>query len=145
VALIRHTDLVVTSLSRSLDFYRGLFSVLGWNEYTTVKGERGETIIYLGGPQGFQDGALGLRERLNRSHSPYDRYSVGLHHLAFNAPSRDDVDRCGDWLIRRGAAIESGPEEYYLLPYYAIFFYDPDDMKLEVVHMEPRKTAPGLP
>jgi catechol 2,3-dioxygenase-like lactoylglutathione lyase family enzyme len=135
VALIRHTDLVVDSLPRSLDFYRGLFSVLGWNEQTTVRGERGETITYLGGPNGFQDGALGLRERLSRSDCPYDRYSVGLHHLAFNAARRNDVDRCGEWLVTREAVIESGPEEYYRLPYYAIFFYDPDGIKLEVVHM----------
>jgi len=35
--------------------------------------------------------------------------------------------RSNDW------EIESGPEEYYGIDYYAVFFYDPDGMKLEVV------------
>ena len=35
----------------------------------------------------------------------------------------------------RGAQIESGPEEYDYMPgYYAVFFYDPDAIKLEIVH-----------
>ncbi len=38
-------------------------------------------------------------------------------------------------LRERGAAIESGPEEYDYTPgYYAVFFYDPDQIKLEIVH-----------
>ena len=36
----------------------------------------------------------------------------------------------------RGAEIESGPEEYGYMPgYYAVFFYDPDGIKLEIVHI----------
>ena len=39
-------------------------------------------------------------------------------------------------LRERGAEIESGPEEYGYLPgYYALFFYDPDGLKLEIVHI----------
>jgi catechol 2,3-dioxygenase-like lactoylglutathione lyase family enzyme len=35
--------------------------------------------------------------------------------------------------------IESGPEEYGYSPgYYAVFFFDPDGIKLEIVHV------PGL-
>jgi catechol 2,3-dioxygenase-like lactoylglutathione lyase family enzyme len=35
-----------------------------------------------------------------------------------------------------GATIESGPEPYGYLPgYYAVFFYDPDGLKLEIVHV----------
>ena len=43
------------------------------------------------------------------------------------------------WVRRRGAEIESEPQEYTYLPgYYAVFFYDPDGLKLEIVHV------PGL-
>ena len=66
----------------------------------------------------------------------YDRYSVGLHHLAFEAPSRAVVDERADWLRAHGAEIESEPREYGYSPgYYAVFFYDPDGMKLEIVHV----------
>ena len=46
------------------------------------------------------------------------------------------VDERADWLTERGAEIESGPEEYGYQPgYYAVFFYDPDGIKLEIVHI----------
>jgi glyoxylase I family protein len=38
-------------------------------------------------------------------------------------------------------SIESGPQEYGYTPgYYAVFFYDPDAIKLEIVHRPPRPT-----
>jgi catechol 2,3-dioxygenase-like lactoylglutathione lyase family enzyme len=62
-----------------------------------------------------------------------------LHHVAFEASSRGAVNERADWLRGRGAEIESGPEEYAYVPgYYAVFFYDPDGIKLEIVHV------PGL-
>ena len=80
-----------------------------------------------------------MREAKTRRDEPYDRYAVGLHHLAWEAASRAAVDERASWLRGAGAEIESGPEEYAYLPgYYAVFFYDPDGMKLEIVHI------PGL-
>jgi glyoxylase I family protein len=38
--------------------------------------------------------------------------------------------------------IENDPKEYEYMPgYYAGFFYDPDGIKLEVVHVPPRDVA----
>jgi glyoxylase I family protein len=65
---------------------------------------------------------------------PYDRYAVGLHHLAFEASSREMVDERFRWALEQGAAIENEPREWPYLPgYYATFFHDPDGLKLEVV------------
>src|SRR5690349_9480531 len=129
-----HIDIVVGSLDTSLPFYTELLKPLGWRYQRDVPGERGETIHYLWGHGGRA--SVGLRERQsNPGGAPYDRYAVGLHHLAFPARSRRRVDDRGDWLRRRGAEIESGPGEYPYSPgYYAVFFHDPDGMKLEVVH-----------
>ena len=67
---------------------------------------------------------------------PYDRYGVGVHHVAIAAPSREAVDERAAWLRRDGAEIESGPAEYdYIAGYYAVFLHDPDGIKLEVVHV----------
>src|SRR5262249_14626260 len=39
------------------------------------------------------------------------------------------------WLLEQQATVESGPREYDYTPgYYAVFFYDPDGMKLELLH-----------
>jgi catechol 2,3-dioxygenase-like lactoylglutathione lyase family enzyme len=127
---VNHVDLVVSSIERSLPFYRELLAPLGYHRITEVEGERGETIWYLGGP----DVAIGLRAA--QSDGAYDRYRVGVHHVAFDAWSRALVDERADWLRAHGALIESGPEEYGYTPgYYAVFFYDPDGIKLEIVHI----------
>jgi glyoxylase I family protein len=134
MSAIDHLDLVVTSLQRSLDFYRGLLEPLGYVRLSEIEGERGERVVYLGRIGGM--GSVSLREAQSAPDPvPYDRYTVGLHHLAFSASSRAAVDERSAWLREQGATIESGPEEYDYTPgYYAVFFYDPDAIKLEIVH-----------
>jgi catechol 2,3-dioxygenase-like lactoylglutathione lyase family enzyme len=128
---VHHVDLVVSSIERSLPFYRELLAPLGYHRISEVEGERGETIWYLGGP----GTGIGLRQAQSQSPA-YDRYSVGLHHLALEAYSRGVVDERAEWLRSQGAEIESGPQEYHYIPgYYAVFFYDPDGLKLEIVHV----------
>ncbi len=128
---VHHVDLVVSSMARSLPFYRDLLGPLGWNRVSEVEGERGETIWYLGG----RDCSIGLREAQSES-DPYDRYRIGLHHLAFEAASRAVVDERAGWLRDAGVLLESEPQEYTYSPgYYAVFFYDLDGMKLEILHV----------
>jgi catechol 2,3-dioxygenase-like lactoylglutathione lyase family enzyme len=131
---VHHVDLVVSSIARSLPFYTALLGPLGYHRVGEVEGERGETIWYVSGP----GTSIGLREAQAESDS-YDRYQVGLHHVAFEAESRAQVDERAGWLHAQGVEIESDPQEYAYLPgYYAVFFYDPDGLKLEIVHV------PGL-
>ena len=51
------------------------------------------------------------------------------------------MDERAAWLREHGHAVESGPAEYPYSPgYYAVFFYDPDGIKIEVMH-RPREDA----
>ena len=138
---IDHLDLEETSLERSLAFYRGLLEPLGYVRLSEIVGERGERVLYIGRIGGM--GSVSLRAAQSDAHPvPYDRYGVGLHHLAFSADSRATVDERAGWLREQGAEIESGPQEYDYTPgYYAVFFYDPDAIKLELVH---RPAKPDL-
>lgn len=127
---VHHVDLVVSSVERSLPFYRDLLGPLGFHRLSEVEGERGETIWYLGGA----GTGVGLREA--QAPGEFDRYRVGLHHIAFEAVSRAVVDERHDWAVAAGAEVETPPQEYgYQLGYYAVFFYDPDGIKLEIVHV----------
>jgi catechol 2,3-dioxygenase-like lactoylglutathione lyase family enzyme len=59
-----------------------------------------------------------------------------LHHLAFRAESRADVDRLLVELKQIGAIIVSEPRnypEYVPQPYYALFFKDLEGIKYEIV------------
>lgn len=142
ISAIHHLDLVVTSLERSLPFYQEL---LGWTESGEIVGEQGERVVYVSPPgrNATWVGALGLREKQSDAHAvPYERYGVGVHHVAWQASSREEVDERYRWLRGHGAAIESEPREYDYMPgYYAVFFYDPDRLKLEIVHRPPIEEA----
>jgi glyoxylase I family protein len=130
---LHHVDLVVSSLERSLPLYRELLRPLGYTEIYEVVGERGEPVYYLDG-EGV-GASLSLRQAQSPS-EPYDRYAVGLHHLAFEADSRELVDDRLEWARKRGLEIENEPREWPYVPgYYAGFFHDPDGLKLEIVHV----------
>lgn len=127
---LHHVDIVVSSLERSLPLYRELLEPLGYVEAYEVVGERGEPVWYLDG-EGV-GASLGIREA--RISAPHDRYAVGIHHLAFEASSREMVDERYGWARDAGLEIENAPQEWPYVPgYYATFFHDPDGLKLEVV------------
>ena len=75
--------------------------------------------------------------------APHNRYAVGLHHLAFHLSSRSEIDRFHEFLVSERIKVLDAPAEYDYTPgYYAVFFADPDGIKLEVVY-EPRFDEPA--
>lgn len=75
----------------------------------------------------------------------HDRYAPGLHHLAFHVESRAAVDAIHAEVAAAGGSVLDAPAGYtgqagYTDGYYAVFFADPDGIKLEVVY-EPRTNA----
>ncbi len=64
-----------------------------------------------------------------RKHT-YRKGDIGFHHYAFRLRSRDDVDALQEYLEEQGTKIVDPAGEHYD-DYYAVFFLDPDGMKLE--------------
>jgi len=78
------------------------------SEIAGERGERGERVVYLGTIGGM--GSVSLREAQSGAHAvPYDRYRVGLHHLAFSARSRATVDHRAAWLREQARRSRAGP------------------------------------
>jgi len=128
---VDHFDLVVSSLERSLTIYHDLLGPLGYVNAGEIVGERGERVVYLSGSGVVP---FSLREALTPGE--HDRYRVGIHHVAFEASSREAVDERLRWARAAGLEIENDPREYDYRPgYYAGFFYDPDGIKLEILHV----------
>lgn len=127
---VHHIDLTARDLARSAAFYD---EVLGFLGYRRSRAEANGIDWDL-----REAGRLvcSLCLKPARSDRDHDRYSAGLHHLAWHAASRDDVDRLHALLVRLGARILDAPAEYpaYGAGYYALFFADPDGLKLEFVH-----------
>ena len=66
----------------------------------------------------------------------FHRHRVGLCEIAFGADSRREVDEIATEIERHGGTVTDPPRQYDHAPdYYAVFFTDPDGLKLEVVHL----------
>jgi catechol 2,3-dioxygenase-like lactoylglutathione lyase family enzyme len=126
---MHHLDLTVGDLGRSRPFYA---LVLGFLGYHRVK----STDIIDVWDLALPDGVCGIAIRAAERRREHDRYTPGLHHFAWNADSRQDVDRLHQRLVAAGVPILDVPAEYpqYGAGYYAVFFADPDGLKLEYVH-----------
>ena len=57
--------------------------------------------------------------------------------MAFRAETRAQIDALGRDIPAMGGTILDPPREYpdYVPGYYAVFFADPDGIKLELVHI----------
>jgi glyoxylase I family protein len=126
-----HVDLVCRDLERSLAFYAAVFGPLGLAEPFLVEGERGEQIHYLRFPA-HGSGSLGLRQAL--AERAFELYAPGLHHLAFAVEAAEDVDSAHAAAAAAGARILHPPRRWpqYNADYYATFFLDPDEFRIEV-------------
>jgi catechol 2,3-dioxygenase-like lactoylglutathione lyase family enzyme len=128
-----HIDLSVSDVAASKQVYALVLEFLG---YACVKDTPEGCEWDLRGREPF-GASLGIRAA--RSDQPHDRYAPGLHHLAWRAESRDDVDTLHALLVEHGVEVLDPPAHYpdYSGDYYALFFADPDGIKLELVY------APG--
>ena len=141
---LSHIDLTIVDPRASIPFYAAFFEALGYVRFPSddpaFAGEDPERaawfIEYPGG------GFFGIEVRPAEPGSrdvPHDRYAPGLHHLAFHAADRETVDRVHAAVFEAGGAVLDPPADYsgqsgYSEGYYAVFFADPDGIKLEVVH-----------
>jgi catechol 2,3-dioxygenase-like lactoylglutathione lyase family enzyme len=140
-----HVDMSVGDPERSIPFYAAFFEALGYTrlhfdhpDYAATPPRRASWALrYPGGA------AFGVEVRPadpERRHAPVDRYAPGLHHMAFHAASRAEVDRVHAAVRDAGGTVLDPPCDYggqpgYQEGYYAAFFADPDGVKLEVLHL----------
>ncbi|WP_202080482.1 VOC family protein [Caldalkalibacillus salinus] len=125
--LLHHIELYVSDLSLSVTFWGWLLEELGYERYQQweqgVSWSLGDTYIVL------------VQTEARFLDVPYHRCRTGLNHLAFHAESKAQVDQLTTALEHRGVTIlyrdqhpyAGGPE------HYAVYFEDPDRIKVEVV------------
>ena len=132
---IHHLDLNVSDLKRSAAFYELVLGQMGFRRMRLdADGYDWQA------PRSAGD-ALTIGIYQARGQTVHDRYSPGIHHLAFRAQSRAEVDGLYAVLLKTGAWVLDPPAEYpqYDQDYYAVFFLDPDGIKLEFVYSPDRR------
>jgi len=119
---IDHLSVRVSDYQKSKAFYGRLFEFLGFE----LSDEYEDAIGWTNGKTRFW---IAPADAGGKQH-PYRIGDVGFHHYAFQLRSRKDVDELQRFLEELGATIVDPAGEYYD-DYYAVFFLDPDGMKLE--------------
>lgn len=119
---IDHIAVRVSDFPKSKAFYSGLLDFLGFN----VLDEYEDSIGWSNGKTRYW---ISQADAEGRKHK-HRTGDVGLHHYAFQLRSRKDVDELQDYLKKNHVTIVDPAGEYYD-DYYAVFFVDPDGIKLE--------------
>jgi catechol 2,3-dioxygenase-like lactoylglutathione lyase family enzyme len=119
---IDHIVIRVSDYLNSKAFYGKLFKFLGFK----VLGEYPDAIGWTNGKTRFWIGPADARGKKRK----YRIGDIGFHHYAFELRSRKDVDALQAFVKKLGAPIVDPAAEYYD-DYYAVFFLDPDGLKLE--------------
>lgn len=125
--LLHHVELYVSDLKRSMTLWSWFLGELGY-----------ECVSSWDQGQSWQLGATYLvfvQTEPQHQEPAYHRCRVGLNHLAFHASSRAHVDEVTEGLRARGAQILYEDRHPFAGGdhYYAVFFEDPDRIKVELV------------
>jgi catechol 2,3-dioxygenase-like lactoylglutathione lyase family enzyme len=136
---MHHFAICVSDMQRSEKFYASILEQLGYGQSQELKDPsiqdhvpgKDSAIIWTG-----PGGIVSIwPSSPNRQNQRYEMYSPGLHHFALAADSREQVDDFYQHLRTMGANILNAPKEYDYMPgFYAVFFTDPDGIKLELCH-----------
>ena len=138
--IIDHIEITVKDMQVAVPFYDKLLPLLGFDvqsRVTAVMEEHDKQVVQYEHPRlGF---AITSPRRAFAAETMNRRKPGALHHLAFKATSRAEVDKLHSELKGIGATIVSPPREYpeYTPPgYYALFFKDLEGIKYEIVCTE---------
>jgi catechol 2,3-dioxygenase-like lactoylglutathione lyase family enzyme len=128
--MLHHVEIYVSNLKQTEEFWAWFLEELGYTPYQ--KWDRGQSwkfgetyLVFVQTEDRYMD-------------VPYHRCRTGLNHLAFHAESRSQVDEMTEALKEKGLNILYKDKHPFAggKNYYAVFFEDPDRIKVELVAPE---------
>jgi catechol 2,3-dioxygenase-like lactoylglutathione lyase family enzyme len=134
---IDHLAIRVGDFDASRRFYDRLLTFLGfmreWEFGRTVGWNNGITMWWI--------------TEADADAGPHRTGDIGFHHYAFELASKAEVDELGEFLVREGVTVVDPPAAYpsYGEGYYAVFFLDPDGLKLEAMYFLEKVKRGGKP
>lgn len=126
--VVHHIEMYVSNLERSTQFWQWLltekftYSVFQRWEFG-ISFKLGETyIVFVQTEDNYRD-------------TIYNRKNTGLNHLAFHCDSREFVDTLTAELLKKNIPLLYADKHPFAggEDYYAVYFEDPDRIKVEIV------------
>lgn len=129
---IHHFSPTVKDVERSAAWYQKVFGLDRLQRMAPHYGdeEGGYAVLLVDPRTGF---LVGLHHHTNRTTEAFDERAVGLDHIAWNVPSRTELERWAAWLDEMDVR-HSGIIEMSAAGYAAIVLRDPDGIQLELFH-----------
>lgn len=125
-----HLQINVKNQEASFPFYKDLFKYF---EYEFMSDDKG----YFGVTNGTVDFWIMATEDKYKNNT-FHHKNPGLNHICFRVNSKEDVDKfCNEFLKPRNiSGLYNTPKLFpeYAPDYYAVYFEDPDKIKLEVTY-----------
>lgn len=127
-----HLQINVSNAKKSLPFYKELLTFFG---YRVID----ESQEHVGMSNGTVDFWFVQTEAAHISRT-YHRKTTGINHLSFKLPAKRDVDEFIKVFLKKHhlRSLYGTPKYFpeYHEKYYAVFFEDPDRIKIEVVSLK---------
>jgi glyoxylase I family protein len=125
-----HVSLAVTDVARSAEWYQRVFSAVVVADERTTPAATSRPLRYRGLFHiETMTNLVGLVQRPEGDHSPFDERRIGLDHLALHVPERPDLEAWVRHLDQLGVAHSDIKSVDYA---DAVTFRDPDNIQLEV-------------
>lgn len=126
---LQHLQINISDSKKSLPFYKDFFDYF---EYTILD----ESDTHIGVSNGTTDFWIIETEKSFKD-AIFHRKNTGINHIAFLVKNRADVDIFVDEFLkpRNIIPLYNSPTEHpeYSENYYAVYFEDPDKIKIEIV------------
>jgi catechol 2,3-dioxygenase-like lactoylglutathione lyase family enzyme len=128
-AIIGHFGINLSNPGRSFDFWKDLFNYFEF----VITGE----VFHFHASDGHSEFCITATEEKYIKNG-FHRKNTGLNHVAFKVNSQEQVDQfVSEFLKPRNiSTLYGGEKSYpdYANEYYAVYFEDPDRIKIEVVY-----------
>lgn len=124
---LHHIEIYVSDISHTREFWGWILERLGYEIYQEWK----EGFSYIQG----ETYIVFVQALTKHMDIPYHRCRVGLNHVAFHAGSKENVDYFADQFRKRNVTILYEDCHPYAggVDHYAVYFEDPDRIKVELV------------
>ena len=133
---LAHVEINVSDLEKSVSFYERVLIPLAWEKVVIDPNQ----IIGFKAPDKTHIWLVQTEPKYLENQ--YHRKNIGVNHLALRLDSKEAVNTVTEELAKNGVKTlyTRGPKdysnEYHMDEYYAVFFEDPDRIKLEIVYLK---------
>jgi glyoxylase I family protein len=135
IAGFHHFSPTVSDVEASAQWYERVFGMGRLSMRFPHHGaeEAGYAVLLIEPRSGV---TIGLHHHDDNPGEPFQERRTGLDHISFAVASHDDLEAWARWLVTLGIESSGVLDVTEPMPYSVVVFRDPDNIQLELFHMD---------